>query len=199
MFTAQTVSILNDYVTAKIKLKTKVYIKYALLYNMDGSWDDAEHKILLESKGCGDWLLSMGPADAESVYSVPMTSDRLEGLIDILENCLGVQRVGGVKTLKDLPDPKNPEDITKIEERFQDTAKGADNLLEALDNAKKIYSVKRIATYIYVFIGNENHRPTDPYLSLTRDYVCPDEYRRILYIDGSNLDKTNEEIVIRSL
>ena len=98
-----------------------------------------------------------------------------------------------------MADPKNPEDITAVEERYQNAAKTSDNMMGAINDAKSLYIAKQTAITIYVYDGDIEHGPLNKYLALSRDCVQPNNYRKILYIDGANSGTPNEEIIIRSL
>ena len=188
-------SILNDYATAKIKLKTKVYIKYALLYNMEKSWTDEDNIIQIHNQQFGAWTIKISRKDVCDCLKIRLTDKELQEIIDMFQECIPITKT---KTER-LADPKNPEDLTAVEERYQDTSKSTDNLLEAIDSAKEIYEDKRNTTYVYIYDGVKDSTPIKPYLSLSRYSLPPQDYRKLLFINGSNFECTNEEIIISSI
>ena len=160
---------------------------------MNSTWNDGDNEIQITGK-LGAWDMRLTRKNSVNVHNIRFTSRELQEVIDMLQECIPAETTNG-KVLN----PKNPEDLTAVEERYQDTSKSTDNLLGAIDSAKEIYENKRNITYVYVYNGTKDSTPIKPYLSLSRHGVPPDDYRKLLYIDGSNFEETNEKIIIRSL
>ena len=161
---------------------------------MNSTWTDGDNEIQITGK-LGAWDMRMTRKNSVNVHNIRFTPRELQEVIDMLQECIPITKTKA----ESLADPKNPEDLTAVEDRYQDTAKSTDNLLGAIDSAKEIYEDKRNITYVYVYNGTKDSTPIKPYLSLSRHGVPPDDYRKLLYIDGSNFEETNEKIIIRSL
>ena len=162
---------------------------------METSWTDGDNTLQIHNQQFGAWTLKITRKDVCDSLKIRLTDKELQEIIDMLQECIPITETKAER----LADPKNPEDITAVEERYQNAAKTSDNLMGAINDAKLLYNAKHTMINIYVYNGDIGHVPLNKYLALSRDCVYPDNYHKILYIDGANVGTPNEEIVIHSL
>ena len=151
------------------------------------SWEDDNHKVTLE-KDSGIYRMRIEQSEKAPSDWCYLTKNDLYELHRVF-----------VKVMESPLDPNNPEDITAVEERYQNAAKTSDTLLGAIDMAKEMYKDKQKPVHVFSYDNARQIKQSAPYLSATLDCNPPEDYRPILSINLLNCDHSNEAIILRAL
>ena len=100
---------------------------------MEKSWTDEDNIIQIHNQQFGAWTIKISRKDVCDSLKIRLTEKELQEIIDMFQECIPITETKAEK----LADPKNPEDLTAVEERYQNAAKTSDNLLGAIDRRKR--------------------------------------------------------------
>ena len=90
---------------------------------METSWTDGDNTLQIHNQQFGAWTLKITRKDVCDSLKIRLTDKELQEIIDMLQECIPLTETTNGKVLN----PKNPEDITEVEERYVNIAKSATN------------------------------------------------------------------------
>lgn len=156
---------------------------------MSNTWTDLDKNIEIEYKYEDHWTLEFHDKGKHAKHTIHL-SER-----EMMDLSLYIQKYALTEeSTEKLADPKNPEDITEIEERYMNIAKSATNLGDAITAAKEIYRDKLKVVNLYIYDKNATE-----YIAIVDEIRQPAAYSKLLSIHSLNVDKTNEEVITSSL
>ena len=159
---------------------------------MEKSWSDGHRDISLVIE---EGKYRMNIRDIQENFHMFFSKEQIGEIALFLKEYIEPNE----KSAEKLADPNNPEDITAVEERYQNAAKTSDTLLGAIDMAKEMYKDKQKPVHVFSYDNARQIKQSTPYLSATLDCNPPEDYRPILSINLLNCDHSNEAIILRAL